>query len=112
MAVELVRSSLLAEMVKKRMVLSVTPIAEKDFTVLVQSVGNTAQITSEMMAPSVTNLQLMVEVLDMPSGIETTVRETTLISVARNGEQSGTLSAKQTSTMLLAVSVHQTAPPA
>ena len=105
----LVRLSLPADQVKKRMELCATQSAEKDSTVLDQSAGNLAPMNSEMMVPSAISHPHMEEVQDTLSGTEITARETTHKPVARNGELSTTQDADLISTTLLAVFAHPTA---
>ena len=58
----LVKSLLLAETVKRRMEHFAIPYAEKVSTELGQFAGNTAQVSSEMMAHSATSHRPMEEV--------------------------------------------------
>ena len=103
------RSSLLAEMVKRRMVHYAIPNAELVSTELDQSAGSTALMASEMMELSAISPHHTEEELVMPSGTKTSARETTQISDARSGAQSGTPNAELTSTTSHAVFAHPTA---
>jgi hypothetical protein len=103
------RSSLLAEMVKRKMVHFATPNAELVSTELDQSVGSIALMASEMMELSATSPHLTEEELVIPFGTKTSARETTQISDVRSGAQYGTPNAELTSTTLDAVFAHPTA---
>jgi len=109
MAVALAKSSLLAKVMKRRMVHFATLFAELVSTVLDQSAGNIAQMDSVMMALSASSPKLMVVELVMPSGMKTSATVRMLMLVARNGVLCGILNAEQTSTMSLAVFAHLTA---
>jgi hypothetical protein len=109
MAVVSVKLSLLAEMEKKRMELFATHCVELASTESDQFAGNTALMDSVMMVPSAISLTHMDVELDTQFGMKTNVTVKILISAAKSGEPFGTLNAEQTSTMLLAVSVHQIA---
>ena len=107
-----VRSLLTAHPNGRRMVPSAIPGAERASTELAPSAGNTANLGSVMMALSATSQRPMAEESDTPSGMKISVKEKTLILVAKSGELSGTPSAGPTSTMLPAASAHQIAPQA
>lgn len=93
------RSSLLADLIRRKTELFAIQFAEKVSTVLDLSAGSIAHLSSEMMAVSVPNLLHMGEVLDTQSGMRTNARETTQILVARNGVQFGIPNAEHPSTM-------------
>ncbi len=73
-------------------------------------VGRTASQDSVMMALSALNQSPMAEVQDMFSGMKISATEKIPMLVAKSGELCGTPNARLTSTMLLAVSVHQIVP--
>ena len=98
-----------AEMVKRRMELSATLIANRDSTVLDLSAGNIAPASSVMMALSATSPLPMAVELDTLFGMKVDVTETTLSLAVRSGASSGTPSAELTSTMLHAAFAHQIA---
>ena len=110
MAVVLVKLSLLAEKETKRMELFATHYAKLASTELDLSAGNTVPMDSVMMVLSVISLMPTDVELDTQFGMKTNVIVKIQISVAKSGEPFGTLNADQTSTMLLAVSAHPTAP--
>ena len=84
--------------------------ARRVSTELAPFVGRTASQDSVMMALSALNLSPMAEEQDMFSGMKISATEKIPMLVAKSGELCGTLSARLTSTMLLAVSVHQIVP--
>ena len=92
------------------MELSAIPGARRVSTELAPFVGRTASQDSVMMALSALNQSPMAEVQDMFSGMKISATEKIPMLVAKSGELCGTPSARLTSTMLLAVSAHPTAP--
>jgi hypothetical protein len=78
MAEVLERSSLLAEMDKRKTEPYAILCADQDFMALDQFAGNTAPMNSEMMVLSVTNLPHTEEEPDMLSGTKTTASVTIL----------------------------------
>jgi hypothetical protein len=109
MAVVLEKLSLLAEKETKRMELFATHYAELASTELDLSAGNTVPMDSVMMVLSAISLMPTDVELDTQFGMKISAIVKIQISVAKSGEQFGTLNAEQTSTMLLAVSAHQIA---
>ncbi len=103
------RSSPTVLLTKRRMVLSAIPGAERAFMELAPSAGSTANQASVMMALFATSPRLTVVVLGMQSGMKISVSVRILILAVKSGELFGIQSAGQTSTTLLAVSVHQIA---
>ncbi len=88
------------------MELFATLTAGLDSTVSGLYAGNTAPMASVMMALSATSLIPMAVELATLFGMKTSANVKILILVARSGVLSGTLSAEQTSTTLLAVFAH------
>ena len=98
-----------ADKVKRKMVLFATLFAKLGSTVLALFAGNTALASSVTMELSAISPLHTVVVPDILFGTKENATVIIQTLAVRNGEQSGTPNANKTSTMLLAVSVHQTA---
>ena len=89
---------------------SAIPGARRVSTELALYAGRTASQDSVMTVLSALNLSPMAVAPDMFSGMKTSATEKIQMSAVKSGEPCGIPSARLTSTMLLAVSAHPTAP--